>query len=139
MAQPALDQGFPPDTISTDMHRSSLLTSRATMTEVMSKFLAMGMPMAEVVARSTWEPAKWIGHTELGTLTPGAPADITVLEFQDRPAGLSDSGPTGYRVMRAEGRLINQMTLRDGVVKFDYDGIAKDDLSESPTTDLNLP
>jgi dihydroorotase len=139
MAQPALEQGFPPDTISTDMHRSSLLTSRATMTEVMSKFLAMGMPMAEVVARSTWEPAKWIGHTELGTLTPGAPADITVLEFQDRPAGLSDSGPTGYRVLRAEGRLINQMTLRDGVVKFDYDGMAKDDLSESPTTDLNLP
>ncbi len=139
MAQPALEQGFPPDTISTDMHRSSLLTSRATMTEVMSKFLAMGMPMAEVVARSTWEPAKWIGHTELGTLTPGAPADITVLEFQDRPAGLSDSGPTGPRVLRAEGRLINQLTLRDGVVKFDYDGMSKDDLSESPTTDLNLP
>ena len=139
MAQPALDQGFPPDTISTDMHRSSLLTSRATMTEVMSKFLAMGMPMPEVVARSTWEPAKWIGHTELGTLTAGAPADITILEFQDRPAGLSDSGPTGPRIMRTEGRLINQMTLRDGVVKFDYDGMAKDDLSESPTTDLNLP
>jgi dihydroorotase len=139
MAQPALEQGFPPDTISTDMHRSSLLTSRATMTEVMSKFLAMGMPMAEVVARSTWEPAKWIGHTELGTLTAGAPADITILEFQDRPAGLSDSGPTGPRIMRAEGRLINQMTLRDGVVKFDYDGMGKDDLSERPTTDLNLP
>ena len=139
MAQPALEQGFPPDTISTDMHRSSLLTSRATMTEVMSKFLAMGMPMAEVVARSTWEPAKWIGHTELGTLTAGAPADITVLEFQDRPAGLSDSGDSGPRILRAEGRLINQMTLRDGVVKFDYDGMAKDDISERPTTDLNLP
>ena len=139
MAQPALEQGFPPDTISTDMHRSSLLTSRATMTEVMSKFLAMGMPMAEVVARSTWEPAKWIGHIELGTLTAGAPADITVLEFQDRPAGLSDSGPTGPRILRAEGRLINQLTLRDGIVKFDYDGMAKDDVSERPTTDLNLP
>jgi dihydroorotase len=139
MAQPAIEQGFPPDTISTDMHRMSLHTSRAVMTEVMSKFLAMGMPMAEIVARSTWEPAKWIGHTELGTLTPGALADVSILEFVDRPARLSDSGPTGYRIMEAEGRLINQMTIKDGVVRFDYDGLGKDDWAETPTTDLNLP
>lgn len=139
MAVPAIEQGFPPDTISTDMHRMSLHTSRAHMTEVMSKFLAMGMPIAEVIARSTWEPAKWINHTELGTLTPGALADIAVLEFQDRPAGLSDSGPTGYRIMKAEGRLITQLTIKDGAVQFDYDGLAKDDWSETPTTDLNLP
>ena len=139
MAVPAIEQGFPPDTISTDMHRMSLHTSRAQMTEVMSKFLAMGMPIAEVIARSTWEPAKWINHTELGTLTPGALADIAVLEFQDRPAGLSDSGPTGYRIMKAEGRLITQLTIKDGAVQFDYDGLAKDDWSETPTTDLSLP
>ena len=139
MAQPALDQGFPPDTISTDMHRMSLHTSRATMTEVMSKFLAMGMPMAEVVARSTWEAAKWINHTEIGTLTPGASADVTILEYQDRPAGLSDSGPTGYRIMQAGGRLVNQLTIKDGVVRFDYDGLSKDDWSETPSTDLDLP
>ena len=138
MAVPALEQGFPPDTISTDMHRLSQRTSRADMAEVMSKFLAMGMPMAEVVARSTWEPAKSINHTELGTLTPGAPADIAVLKFQELPSGLSDSGPTGYRIMKAKGRLINQLTLKDGVVKFDYDGISKDDWSDTPTTDLNM-
>ena len=139
MAVPALEQGFPPDTISTDMHRLSHRTSRAEMTEVMSKFLAMGMPMAEVVARSTWEPAKSINHTELGTLTPGAPADVAVLKFQEIPSGLSDSGPTGHRIMRAKGRLINQLTLKDGMVKFDYDGISKEDWSETPTTDLDLP
>ena len=139
MAVPALEQGFPPDTISTDMHRLSHRTSRAEMTEVMSKFLAMGMPIAEVVARSTWEPAKSINHTELGTLTPGASADIAVLKFQELPSGHSDSGPTGYRIMKAKGRLINQLTLKDGVVKFDYDGISKDDWSETPTTNLNLP
>jgi dihydroorotase len=138
MAVPALEQGFPPDTISTDMHRLSHRTSRAEMTEVMSKFLAMGMPMAEVVARSTWEPAKSINHTELGTLTPGVPADIAVLKFQELPSGLSDSGPTGYRIMRAKGRLINQLTLKDGVVRFDYDGISKEDWSETPTTDLDM-
>ena len=42
MAVPAIEQGFPPDTISTDLHRMSLHTSRATQTEVMSKFLAIG-------------------------------------------------------------------------------------------------
>jgi dihydroorotase len=139
MAVPALEQGFPPDTISTDMHRLSHRTSRADMAEVMSKFLAMGMPIAEVVARSTWEPAKAINHSELGTLTPGAPADIAVLKFQELPSGLSDSGPTGYRIMKAKGRLINQLTLKDGVVRFDYDGISKDDWSDTPTTDLDMP
>jgi hypothetical protein len=41
--------------------------------------------------------------------------------------------------MRAEGRLINQMTIKDGAVQFDYDGMGKDDWDETPTTDLNLP
>jgi dihydroorotase len=109
------------------------------MTEVMSKFLAMGMPMAEVVRRSTVEPAKQINHAELGTLTPGALADITVLEFVDRPARLSDSGPTGYRVMNAEGRLICQMAIKDGQIKWDYDGSSKDDWAETPSTDLSIP
>ena len=137
MAVPALEQGFPPDAISTDMHRWSFLRAGATMPEVMSKFLAMGMPMAEVVERSTVKPAEWINHTELGTLTPGAPADIAVLEFQDRPCGLIDSGPTGYRIMQAEGRLINQITILEGAVRFDYDGHTKDDWSETPKTDTS--
>jgi dihydroorotase len=139
MAVPALEQGFPPDTISTDMHRMSLSTSRANMTEVMSKFLAMGMPMRDVVEKSTCAPAAWIRRPDLGTLTPGAPADIAVLEFQDRPCGLSDSGPTGYRIMRAAGRLICQLTIKDGKVLWDYDGASKDDWSETPRTDLNIP
>lgn len=139
MAVPALKQGFPPDTISTDLHRMSLHTSRATMTEVMSKFLAMGMPMKEVVRLSTAAPAAWIGRPDLGTLTPGAPADVAVLEFVKRPCGLSDSGPTGYRIMRAEGRLIAQLTIRDGDVRWDYDGATRDDWAETPKTDLNIP
>lgn len=139
MAIPALEQGFGPDTISTDMHRTSLHTSRATMTEVMSKFLAIGMPMRDIVEKSTFAPAKKIGRPDLGTLTPGAPADIAVLEFQDRPAGLSDSGPTGYRVLKAKGRLITQLTIKDGVVRFDYDGVTKDDWTETPKTDLSIP
>ena len=143
MAVPALEQGFPPHTISTDMHRTSFLRAGATMPEVMSKFLAMGMPMAEVVERTTVKPAEWINHTELGTLTPGAPADIAVLEYQDRPCGLGDNGLTGYRIMQAEGRLINQITILDGAVRWDYDGHTKDDWSgdsqDRPVASLGRP
>ena len=139
MAVPALEQGFPTDTISTDMRRMSMFTSRANMTEVMSKFLAMGMPLEDVVRRSTVAPAKWIKRPDIGTLTPGRPADIAVLEFQDRPCGLSDSGPTGYRVMQAKGRLVCQLTIRRGSVVWDQDGRSKDEWTETPKTDLDYP
>ncbi len=52
-----MEQGFPPDTISTDLHRRSRLLSNATMDVTMSKMLALGMPLHEVVHRSTWSPA----------------------------------------------------------------------------------
>ena len=138
MAAPAIEQGFVPDTVSTDMHRISMHSSRATMTEVMSKLLAIGMTMGDIVERATVAPARQIGHTELGTLTPGAPADVAVLEYLERPAGLSDCGLTGYRILRADGRLINQLTIKDGTVRFDYDGVTKDDWSETPKTDLSI-
>lgn len=139
MAVPALEQGFAPDTISTDMHRMSMRTSRATMTEVMSKFLAMGMPLADVIEKSTVTAAEWIKRPDIGTLTPGAPADVAVLERVERPAGLSDSGPTGYRIMKTNQRLVCQLTIKDGNVMWDYDGASKDDWADTPKTDLNIP
>ncbi len=109
------------------------------MTEVMSKFLALGMPIKDVIRRSTFAAAEWIKRTDLGTLTPGAPADIAVLESVERPAGLSDSGPTGYRIMQASQRLICQLTIKDGQVLWDYDGASKSPWSETPKTDLDIP
>lgn len=139
MAAPALEQGFPPDTISTDLHRMSLHTSQATQPEVMSKFLALGMPLADIVEASTWAPAQKINRLELGHLTPGAPADVSVLEYVERPCGLTDSGPTGYRVMPADGRLVNQITIMGGSVRFDRDGRTRDAWTDTPSTDLELP
>ena len=139
MAKPAIEQGFPPDTISTDLHRMSLHTSQATMTEVMSKFLAIGMSMADVIDASTWAPAQQINRPDLGNLTPGSSADISVLEFVDREIGLTDSGPTGYRVMPAKGRLENRITIMNGEIRFDRNGMTRDPWTATPTTDLNLP
>ena len=57
---PAVKQGFLPDTISTDLHKGSIMLPRATMTNVMSKFLAIGLTLEQVIERSTINPAKAI-------------------------------------------------------------------------------
>ena len=58
----------------------------------MSKFLALGMPLEEVVARATVEPAKVIGRVPgLGTLQVGAPADLAIMDLVDGPVEFVDT------------------------------------------------
>ena len=52
-----MKQGFKPDVISTDLHTQSMNGGMKDMSNVMSKFLNLGMTVQEVVARSTWNPA----------------------------------------------------------------------------------
>ena len=75
-AVPAIEQGFYPDSISTDIHQASVNGAMMDMQTTMSKFLTMGMPLDEVVKASTWNPAQQIQREELGHLTPRAVADI---------------------------------------------------------------
>ena len=139
MAVPAITQGFPPDTAGTDMHRVSLHSSCAFMTDVLSKLLAAGMALPDVIACATTNAARMIGWTELGTLTPGADADIAVLELAEGRFGLSDNGVSGYRVMQANRRFICQLTIRNGRVAWDYNGVTKDDWKNTPPPDYRLP
>jgi dihydroorotase len=85
VCEPAMQQGMPPDTISSDIHSVSINTpGYPTLPWVMSKFLALGMPLEEVVARATVEPAKVIGRVPgLGTLQIGAPADLAIMDVVD--------------------------------------------------------
>ncbi|HRH61394.1 MAG TPA: amidohydrolase/deacetylase family metallohydrolase, partial [Chitinophagaceae bacterium] len=71
-AIPALQQGFFPKTISTDLHTGSMNTSMKNQLDVMSKFLLMGMPLNDVIKASTWSPAQVLKHEELGHLSVGA-------------------------------------------------------------------
>jgi len=139
MAVPAIEQGFLPDTVSTDLHRKSLLYSVPTMTEVMSKLIAAGMSLEDVVERSTVNPARHMGHAELGTLSVGAPADIAALEMAQGDFGLSDNSPSGYRVMKADRRLVCQITIRDGEVVWDRNGRTKEDWTKTPPPDTSMP
>jgi len=80
VARALLDQGFAPDTISSDVH--AYATAR--LPDVMSKFLALGMSLDEVVSRATLAPARALG------LTSDA-ADVTVLELVDAPVEWQDT------------------------------------------------
>jgi dihydroorotase len=126
-AIPAIEQGFPPDTISTDLHKTSRWVD-TTMPVTMSKFLAMGMPLNEVIDRSSRIPAEVIRRPELGHLSVGASADIAVLERREGSFGFVDSART-----RLEGtrKFECQMTLRDGKVVWDRSGISFPEWSDA--------
>jgi dihydroorotase len=121
IAVPAVDQSFVPDSISTDLHGHSVLLPDATMPGVMSKFLNMGMPLDEVIMRSTVTPARQIQRQELGTLNPGACADVAVFELREGNFGFVDSGRAR---MRGHHRLECQMTIRAGEVIWDPNGLS---------------
>ena len=123
-AIPAVKQGFTPDSISTDLHVTSMNAGMKDMLNVMSKFLNMGMSLDEVVRRSTWNPAREIHREELGNLSVGAVADVSVLRLIKGNFGFVDS--RGRRLNGTQ-KLIGEITLRDGRVAWDLNGITADD------------
>lgn len=121
IAVPALAQGFPPDTISTDLHQRSRMLPNATMNITMSKFLALGMPLAEIIYRSTWRAAEVIRRTELGHLSDGAIADVAVFALRTGEFGFVDATRS---VLQAERQFECQMTLRAGEIVWDLNGLS---------------
>ncbi len=123
-AVPAMRQGFIPDSISTDLHIGSMNAGMKDMLNVMSKFLNMGMALDDVILRSTWNPAREIRREELGHLSPGAPADVAVLRLRTGEFGFVDVD--GGR-LRGGRKLECELTLRDGRVVWDLNGITRPD------------
>jgi dihydroorotase len=123
-AVPAIRQGFLPDSISTDLHTESMNAGMKDMLNVMSKLLNIGMSLADLVARATWNPAREIKRPDLGSLTPGTVADVAVLRIERGQFGFVDS--FGARV-RGSQRLVCEMTVREGMVVWDLNGITRED------------
>jgi dihydroorotase len=113
ICEPAMQQGLPPDTISSDIHAVSINTpGYPTLPWVMSKFLALGMSLEDVVAKATVEPARIIGRVPgLGTLQVGAPADIAIMDFVDGPVDLVD---TRNNKRTGSKKLLPVLTIRNG-------------------------
>jgi dihydroorotase len=120
VAVPALKEGFLPDTISTDIHVASLSGGMKDMPNVMSKFLALGMPLDEVIRRTTWNAARAIRQDALGHLSVGAHADVAVWRIEKGRFGFVD-GP-GVRLDGTQ-RIACELTLRDGKVVYDLNGL----------------
>ena len=123
VAVPLMKAGFIPDSISTDVHAGSMNAGMKDMLNVMDKMLAMGMPLDSVILRSTWNPAKEIQHEEIGNLSPGSPADVTVLRVEKGSFGFIDMN--GAR-MDASQKLICELTVRDGKVVYDLNGLTRE-------------
>ena len=93
VAETAIAQGCPPDTISSDIHVFSGNTpGMPYLTWVMSKFLGLGFPLDQVVAMATVNPAKVINRVpKLGTLQVGAPGDVAIMELIEGPVSFVDT------------------------------------------------
>jgi dihydroorotase len=127
-AIPAIKQGFVPDSISTDLHTASMNAGMKDMLNLMSKFLNMGMPIDDVVACSTWHPAREIHHEELGHLSVGAVADVAVLRLVHGDFGFVDSA--GLR-LRGDRKLVGELTVRAGKIVWDLNGLSAEDLDHA--------
>ncbi|MFN3325838.1 MAG: amidohydrolase/deacetylase family metallohydrolase [Bryobacteraceae bacterium] len=121
IAVPAIQQGFLPDTISTDIHKNSIMLPRATLTNVISKFLAMGMSFEQVVERVTVNAAKAIRRPELGSIEEGGIADLAVLEVRKGRFAFLDSG-RGKLTTDREIRCV--LTVRNGSIVWDTEGLS---------------
>ena len=129
IAVPALKEGFIPDSISTDLHIGSMNSGMKDMLNVMDKFLAMGMSVDDVMLRSTWNPAREVGREDLGHLSVGAAADVTVTRLEKGNFGFTDM--YGAR-MRGTQKLTCELTLRDGKVVYDLNGMTRPDWNTLP-------
>jgi dihydroorotase len=99
-------------------------TGMKDMLNIMGKFLALGMSVDDVIRWSTWNPAREIHHEELGNLSVGSPADVAVLSLENGNFGYTDM--YGAR-MSGSRRLVCQMTVRNGKVVYDLNGISRPD------------
>jgi dihydroorotase len=122
VATRAMAQGFPPDSISTDLHQQSIRAGEPDMPNCISKMMLLGMSLQEAVLRSTVTPAKAISKfPEIGTLGEGRIADLAVVRMEHGVFAFKDAWGMkrmGTRRMRAV------MTIRDGEIVFDEDGLA---------------
>ncbi len=119
-AIPSVQQGFIADVISSDLHIGSMNSGMKDMANLLSKFLNMGLPLEDVIRRATLNPAKVIKRTDLGTLSPGADADVAVFSLHTGDFGFLDVRGTK---MKGNKKLEAELTIRAGRIVWDLNGI----------------
>lgn len=114
VAGKALEQGFPPDTISTDLYSANVHGPVYDMPTTLAKFLLLGMKLPEIIQRTTVNAAQTFDFgIQIGTLKPGAEADVSVFEIQDGDFTFTDS----YGKTRQGRQMISPVvTVRGGKI-----------------------
>lgn len=114
----AIADGFLPDVISTDCTTKNVYNPSkvVNLPFIMSKYLNMGMQLADIIKAVTVTPAKLMGLAgEIGTLAPGACADISIFKIIDKETIFED---TAGRTITGQKLFKNQLTVRNGTVMF---------------------
>ncbi len=114
---PAVQQGFIPDSISACLFADTPFTVGINLANVMSKFLCLGVPLEDVIRRTTVNPAKMINRAELGNLSVGSTADVAVFEMQKGKFAFLGSG--GGKIV-GDRRLQCVLTLFGGKILYDH-------------------
>lgn len=129
VVEAAIEQGFEPTTISTDLHTRNIHGPVYDMATTMSKFLMLGVSLERVIEMSTTRPAQILKRADqIGTLREGTIADITVLEKRDGNFFFTDS----YRQTRTgKELLIAAATVRRGEIVPGGGGMRMRHLAES--------
>ena len=125
----AIADGFVPDSISTDLHIHSVNTTVGDMQTTMSKVLNMGVSLQDVIKKSTINPAREIGHPELGHLSVGACADVAVFDLRRGQFGFVDCGRAK---LSGDRKLECLMTIRDGEIVYDLGGLSAPEWTQAP-------
>jgi dihydroorotase len=128
-AVPAMQGGFSPDSISTDLHTGNIHGVVIDSLNPMSKLLNIGMPLPEVIYRSTVTPAQEIGHPELGHLSVGAEADVAVLKLLRGEFGFVDCGRAK---LTGDRKLECALTVRAGEIVYDGEGLSMPEWPDAP-------
>jgi dihydroorotase len=130
-AIPAIKDGFYPNSISTDIHTGSMNNAMKDQSSVMSKFLAMGMKLQDVIRASTWNPATEIKRQDLGHLSQGAEADVAIINVRTGKFGMFDY--KGYKI-ESDKKLECEMTIKGGKIVYDLNGIANPVYPPNPSS-----
>jgi dihydroorotase len=120
-AIPAMQLGFIPNTLSSDLHYDSMNSGMKDFNNLMSKFLALGLSLNDVVLKSTWAPAQVIKRPNLGSLTVGNEADVAVLRLVTGDYGFTDTSRTK---IKGTQKVVNELTLRAGRIVYDLNGLS---------------
>jgi dihydroorotase len=125
----AMKDGFPPDTISTDLHAISIMIPQSDMPNCISKLMTLGMTLQDAIARSTANPARAIKRfPELGTLGEGREADVAVFALRSGVFAYKDAW--GHKML-GQKKLECVLTVRAGRIVYDQDGLSRPLWTES--------